>query len=486
VLGSSPCDTETTRDAPPCVEEKRDRRGEILSGRYELLREIGRGGMGEVYEALHVPLERRFAIKLLRGEHLTSKRMELRFMLEMRAASSLESSHIVPALDCGHTPDGAPYYVMELLRGEDLGRLLKRERRLAVGRAVRLARDVCRGLEVAHARGLVHRDLKPQNIFVTHDDRRGEHAKILDFGLVRLDRTQSARPSAALLGTVRYMAPEQAATPTLVDARADVYALGAVLYECLAGAPPHPGETAEQILSRRSIEEPRPLLELRAGIPRGLDALVRRALARNPAERFRTAADFGVALDEYARLGVESELAARAPSSMSSPPSASSSGRPSSVPVRAVTLEAAKPPAAFASSSWTRRAVPWLMAASVALGALCFATRSRNVASRAAGTRDIVTPPAAARPTQPRTLQPARLTTGGTPPLRVTPALPERTAESTRARVSARPMAKPLKVLPATASPAVPRAVIPTRAAVSTHARPLDTENPYLALPVER
>jgi serine/threonine-protein kinase len=145
----------------------------------------------------------------------------------------------------------------------------------------------------------VHRDLKPQNVFVVHSERGEELAKILDFGLVRLDRTNASMPAASLLGTVRYMAPEQVRNAALVDARADVYALGAVLYECLAGVPAHPGDTTEQILKRRLNEDPRSLGELRAPLPRGLDGVVRRALARNPNARFASASEFASTLERY-------------------------------------------------------------------------------------------------------------------------------------------------------------------------------------------
>jgi serine/threonine-protein kinase len=318
MVAGSPPDTDVGQQALPA--EDRDRRGETLAGRYELVRRVGQGSMGDVYEARHLQLERRFAVKLLRGEHLTSERMLLRFMLEMRAAGCLESIHIVPAIDCGHARDGAPFYVMELLRGEDLGRLLNRERRLAVGRAVELAIDVCHGLEVAHARGLVHRDLKPQNVFVARDERGRELAKILDFGLVRLDRSHAAVPSASILGTVSYMAPEQLQNPALVDARADIYALGAVLYECLAGVPPHPGDTVEQILARRAKHAPRRLAELRDELPRGLDEVVRRALAHHPSDRFRSAADFAAALESHAPAAEQLELPGRPEGAASIPP----------------------------------------------------------------------------------------------------------------------------------------------------------------------
>ncbi|HET9930980.1 MAG TPA: serine/threonine-protein kinase [Polyangiaceae bacterium] len=293
--------------------DDRDRSGETLEGRYELLRKIGKGGMGEVYEARHLQLGRVFAVKLLLREHLSSKSMRQRFVREIRAASSLESMHIVSALDCGHASDGAPYYVMELLRGESLGQLVRDQGRLSVPRALALAVQLCRGLSVAHSRGLVHRDLKPENVFVVRDDSDRELAKILDFGLVRVDGGASLARAGSLIGTVRYMAPEQAADASRVDARADIYALGAILYESLTGCRPHPGDTAEEVLFHTLNSEPEPPSRLRPSLPREFDAVVLRALERDPAHRFTTAFDFAAALERLSNSVAAASSARREP-----------------------------------------------------------------------------------------------------------------------------------------------------------------------------
>ncbi len=480
MLASSRCDTEVG-GAHPATEE-RDRRGETLGGKYELLHKIGEGSMGEVYEALHLALERRFAVKLLRGEHLASERMVLRFMLEMRAAGSLESSHIVPAIDCGHSRDGAPYYVMELLRGEDLGRILKRERQLGVARAVRLTIDVCHGLEAAHARGLVHRDLKPQNVFVVQGERGEELAKILDFGLVRLDRANTSAPAASLLGTVRYMAPEQMRNPALVDARADVYALGAVLYECLAGVPAHQGDTTEQILKRRLNEDPRSLGELRAALPRGLDGVVRRAFARNRNARFASAREFAAALERYLPAAAARELEPHSTRGPSTPPVA--------IPNRDHAVSE-RP----ALRSWLPHALGAFAATGVAIGALWFAGGAHDDHLQAhaalepgARTDDALATPAA------MTRAPTRAV-AATPAVALSvpvPSTPEPAPVHSPPNVQNHAL-KP-KVPPPTAAGQAPTRQLPrpgaasppVAAAVAARAtkgtgRPLDHENPYLS-----
>jgi serine/threonine-protein kinase len=280
--------------------EHETRVGELLGGKYELLRKVGEGGMGEVYEARHTQLGRRFAVKLLHPELLSSKRMLRRFSREVLAVSQLENDHVVPALDCGYTADGGPYYVMEFLRGRDLRQLLREEAPLATQRAVRLVIDVCRGLSAAHRAGLVHRDLKPENVFVVRCDDGGEAGKVLDFGLVQLAGGSSTTHAGALVGTIRYMAPEQARGDQPVDQRADVYAVGAILYECLAGRPPHPGSSAEEVLFNRMNQPARSLGEQREGLPEGLEGVVQHALSSTPDERYQSALELATALVPFA------------------------------------------------------------------------------------------------------------------------------------------------------------------------------------------
>jgi serine/threonine-protein kinase len=273
--------------------------GEILGSKYELTRKIGEGGMGEVYEARHVVLGRRFAVKLLHPELTRSHRMLHRFSREALEASRLESDHVVSVFDCGHTSVGTPYYVMELLHGEDLRHLLKRDGTLAVSRAVRIAVDLCRGLEAAHDRSLVHRDLKPENVFITQSDVGREVAKILDFGVVLVRGSAPTTQAGTLIGTLRYMSPEQVRGDSRVDARADIYALGVILYECLVGEAPYQGRSSEELLFQVMNHAPRPVRELRPEIPAGLEAVITRALDRDPQSRHSSALELSEALVPY-------------------------------------------------------------------------------------------------------------------------------------------------------------------------------------------
>ena len=272
--------------------ESSARTGEILDGRYELVEKIGEGGMGQVYVARHQMLGRRFAVKLVHPELVCSAKLLRRFSREALAASRLESDHVVAVTDCGQAGDGTPYYVMELLRGTDLRQLLRHEGTLPVPRVVSLALDVCRGLRIAHEGGLVHRDLKPANVFLVKHDDGSESAKILDFGVVQLlDENSNSRPGA-LVGTIKYMPPEQVLAEGSVDARADLYALGAIIYECLSGRPPFVGGNTEEVLFRILNGAIEPLAELRTDLPAGLESVVAQALARSPRDRHASAAVF--------------------------------------------------------------------------------------------------------------------------------------------------------------------------------------------------
>jgi len=259
--------------------------------------------MGEVYEARHRVLGRRFAVKLLHPELVRSGRMLRRFSRESLSASRIESDHVVAVVDCGHLPDGAPYFVMDYLRGQDLRKVLLDVDQLPVPRAVRLIIQVCRGLGAAHELGLVHRDLKPENIFLERKDDGRECAKILDFGVVQTNGGNSTAQAGALIGTLKYMAPEQARGDARLDQRADLYALGAILYECLAGVVPHPGQNTEEVLFHIMSQEPIPLLELRPRLDPGLVGVIARCLERQLDKRFQSAAELAAALLPYAGDG---------------------------------------------------------------------------------------------------------------------------------------------------------------------------------------
>jgi serine/threonine-protein kinase len=265
------------------------RTGQVLAGKYRLLRLLGRGGMGEVYEARHAVVGRRFAVKFLHAPPTLGSGAAARFLREAQAAGALESPHIAAVVDFDVAPDGAPFMVMEYLAGESLARVLRREVRLPVPRVVDLVLQACAGLAVAHAAGIVHRDLKPDNLFLVERPDGAELLKIVDFGIAKLlnqtapgDMTQSG----AVLGTPYYMAPEQARGERAVDQRVDVHALGLIAYELLCGRKPHPGDSYNAILAHILTEPVVPLSELRPGLPQELAAVIERAMAFEPAARY--------------------------------------------------------------------------------------------------------------------------------------------------------------------------------------------------------
>jgi len=281
-------------------------------GAYRVLRRLGEGGMGEVWLAEHAMLGRRAAIKVLRAEQSSRPVMVTRFFNEARAAASISDPGIVQIFDFGHRADGSAYIVMELLEGEGLDQRLRRRGVLAVPDALRIMRQVAGSLGAAHAAGIIHRDLKPENIFLVRDPEvhGGERAKILDFGIAKLvGERRSQIQTYSMLGTPTYMSPEQCRATGPVDPRSDVYSLGCVLYTLLTGAPPFiKGGTGEIIAAHLLDEAPR-LARLVANIPIGVDQIVERCLAKDPAERFASGTELAAAIG--AELGMPSEISDR-------------------------------------------------------------------------------------------------------------------------------------------------------------------------------
>jgi serine/threonine-protein kinase len=261
--------------------------GTTLGGRYHIRRLCGEGAMGRVYEAQHIDIGRRVAIKILHARFHHSADLVERFRREARAASKIGHPNIVDVTDSGSTPDGAFYFVMEFLDGIGLEELIANSGPLPVERALLVAAQIARALEAAHAADVVHRDLKPANVMLVNRNDQEDFVKVLDFGISKdLDLAVGAaltRPDVAI-GTPAYMAPEQAAGKT-ADALTDVYALGGLLYEMLTRTPPCSGDDAIEVLQRKATEDPRPIGELRSELPRDVQKLVMRALARAPGDR---------------------------------------------------------------------------------------------------------------------------------------------------------------------------------------------------------
>jgi serine/threonine protein kinase/Tfp pilus assembly protein PilF len=268
-----------------------------LADRYRIERELGRGGMATVYLARDLRHERQVAIKVLRPELAAAIGPE-RFLREIAITAQLDHPHILPLLDSGRAgPEPFLYYVMPLVEGESLRDRLDRERQLPLGAAIQIAREVAGALSYAHSRGVIHRDIKPENILLADG-----HARVADFGIARAVTAADSRrltETGMAIGTPAYMSPEQATGDQHVDARSDIYALGCVLYEMIAGEPPFDGPTPQAILARALTESPRPLGVIRPGLPRSLEAIIHRATARVPADRFQTGNQFA---EELMRL----------------------------------------------------------------------------------------------------------------------------------------------------------------------------------------
>jgi serine/threonine-protein kinase len=279
--------------------------GASVAGRYVLRALIGHGGMGAVYEAEHLGLGKRVAIKFIDQSFATDERVLARFAREARAMSAIESAHIVTVFDAG-TEGGRPYLVMELLRGEDLGQRLRRSRRIPLAEAMHVVAQVLKGLAKAHGAGIVHRDLKPDNVFIVRSDTDPSFAKIVDFGVSKIERPRDGTSPLALtgrgtvLGTPLYMCPEQAQAKPDVDGRADLYSVGAILFECLTGRPPHTGETYEQVILSICMTDAPDVRAIEPRLPPEVAAFVARALARDRAERFASAERMLAVLHEIA------------------------------------------------------------------------------------------------------------------------------------------------------------------------------------------
>lgn len=273
--------------------------GRILAGRYRLIAKLGQGGMGSVWKAEHLALRTNVAIKLIDPTAAESSDALARFQREALSAAELRSAHIVHIMDYG-IDEGVPFIAMELLEGESLAARLDRVQRLSWDETRRILQQVCRALAVAHGKGVVHRDLKPDNIFITLEGSE-EVAKVLDFGVAkRLDSLSLSGDlktrSGSLLGTPYYMSPEQALGEPGIDQRADIWSLGIIAYECLTGRRPYAKDTLGALLMSICQDVP-PLPSHVAMVPAGFDEWFKRTNARDPADRFPTAIEAATALN---------------------------------------------------------------------------------------------------------------------------------------------------------------------------------------------
>ncbi len=259
--------------------------------KYDIIRRLGEGGMGEVYEARHVHIGKRVALKVLREDFSRKEEVVERFRQEARSASIIGHENIIDITDFGTTPDGRFFFVMEYLDGEDLAGVFEKQRTIPYERALRILKQACEGLVAAHSKGIIHRDLKPENIYLVAAGQPNEQVKILDFGIAKMSvldgEGRKLTKTGVVFGTPEYMSPEQAGGKP-VDNRIDVYAMGIIMFEMFTGNVPFSGDTFMAVLSRHMFE---PVPDMRTrnanlSIPRSMESIVHRALEKDPDKRF--------------------------------------------------------------------------------------------------------------------------------------------------------------------------------------------------------
>jgi serine/threonine protein kinase len=268
--------------------------GSVVGGRYQIRRLCGEGGMGRVYEAEHIEIGKRVALKILHPAYSQTPDLVERLRREARAASKISHANVIDVTDSGTTPDGAFFFVMEYLEGIELGELIFKAGRLDVRRALHIGEQVCRALQAAHEVNVIHRDLKPENVLILSRDGDRDFVKVLDFGIAKSGEVDDEKESngrhkrlthpGMTMGTPEYMAPEQAAGRP-ADPRSDVYAVGGLLYEMLSGKPPYEGDNFMEILHKKANSLPPALSGIRVDVPPALEALIVRTLSKEPAAR---------------------------------------------------------------------------------------------------------------------------------------------------------------------------------------------------------
>jgi serine/threonine-protein kinase len=330
---TSPSDTLVDGATPPAG-EVRIGVGTVLKEKYELLKPLAAGAMGTVYEARHVALGRRFAVKVLTIDSRQQADALPRFKREAEAATAIGHENIVDVIDIDRTDDDQWYLVMELLEGEELRDVMHRDKKLPLEDVVTIAKQLCSAVDAAHAQGIVHRDLKPENIFVLNrKDSEKLTVKVLDFGISKVRNADTAltRPGE-VIGTPFYMAPEQARGDKTIDHRADLFALGAVFYEALTGSAPFQGDTPNAVLRSILLDDLPAPRERNPELPHAVCDVLVKALSKDPDDRFQSGAELAEALQcaatraDEAVVADEPEIEPRAPESPSPAPTAQQAG----------------------------------------------------------------------------------------------------------------------------------------------------------------
>jgi len=291
---------ERTDRTPPSAGGSDDLTGKVVAGRYRVLDTIGQGGMGSVYRVEHIEIGKQCAIKVLHSVYGQDDQQRRRFLREARAASTIAHENVVDVTDFGPSPNGSVFLAMELLVGEELSTLLGREGALPWARVKPMVLQICEALGAAHDKGIFHRDVKPENCFRVKRGANHDFIKVLDFGIAKIMNAEvsadlSLSQTGAVFGTPQYMSPEQA-MGNPVDHRTDIYAMGVVIYEMLAGKVPFDGPSHLEILTRQTTELPEPPRDVVPQIPEAVDAIVLRALQKRPDARFQSIGELAAAL----------------------------------------------------------------------------------------------------------------------------------------------------------------------------------------------
>jgi serine/threonine-protein kinase len=287
-------------DGSVLVKPNDDLIGQTLADKYRIEERISEGGMGTVYRGTHVLMDKRVAIKVLHPALAADDKIVARFSREARAASRISHPHALNVTDFGEAADGVVFLVMEYLSGRTLKEVVQRDGPLSLPRTVEIVRQVSGALEAAHSEGVVHRDLKSDNIMLVEVGDKADWAKVLDFGIAKIQEPVGQDPELTapnlIIGTPQYMSPEQCSQASEIDSRSDIYSLGVILYEMLAGHVPFTGESPTAIMMQHLQDVPPSVLEERKDLPAEVGAVVARALAKRPEDRFQSASELAQAL----------------------------------------------------------------------------------------------------------------------------------------------------------------------------------------------
>jgi len=351
----------------------------VVAGKYRLTRLLGRGGMGAVWEGTHLSLGTRVAVKFIDAEYAESPEARSRFENEARAAARLRSKHVVEVYDHGVSGDGRPFIVMEFLQGEPLDKRLDRLGRLPSKDTAQIVMQVCRALSKAHAANIVHRDLKPENVFLVWDDEDGtDVVKVVDFGIAKFNdasmSSSAATRTGSVLGTPHYMSPEQARGLRSVDSRSDLWSVAVIAYRCIVGALPFEGEAVGDLLVKLCTAPIPVPSRIAPDVPPGFDAWLQKALTREPAQRFQTAAQLSESLAAVCGLALRGQDGGSGPYSALGSGSFSAASTGVTFPTGATVATAAAPLASLLTAPpTTQEAAPSRNRRSGARLALLFA-----------------------------------------------------------------------------------------------------------------